>query len=110
MRFLMLPALVLSLLAIPAAASACGMEMEIDRKHTLVAKKATKLDKIVLTEADKAANLKALLGAIDAVMEAEPVTATATAPDAAPAIAPAIDPEPAPATATPPPSTKIARK
>ncbi len=85
MRFLTTLAFVLSLLAMPAAASACGMEIDFDRKHTLMAKKATDAD-----AAEKASVLKALLAEVDAKMEAEVVTeptVIAAPPTAAPTAA-----------------------
>jgi hypothetical protein len=89
-------ALTLSLLAVPAAASACGMEIDIDRKHTLVAAKA---DAPTL---EKASVLKALLAEVDAKMEAEVVTAPAIDPDVP---APNVDVAPAKITAK-----KVARR
>ena len=85
MRFLTNLALVLSLLAVPAAASACGMEMRIDRKHTLVAAKAADVP-----SSEKASALKALLAEVDAKMEAELVTAPTASTVAAAPEAPAV--------------------
>ncbi len=85
MRFFTSLALTLSLLAVPVAASACGMEIDFDRKHTLVAKKADTVDK-----AAKASALKALLAEVDAKMEAAVVTETPAV--AEPAVKPAAKP------------------
>lgn len=92
MRILMNAALVLSLLAVPAAASACGMEIDFDRKHTLVAKAAD------APSADKASVLKALLAEVDAKMEAELVVVPTAPAETAPALvvtAPSVEAEPA---------------
>ncbi len=109
-----------SLLALAAAASACGMEMSIEAKHTLVAKNGAKPGAARAgAEAGHASALKALLAQVDAAMQAEAATPAVAAAEPSTEVAapePAADaPEPAdaatiPAASDPAPGKKVARR